>query len=241
MYTHYQTLQVSPRATAIEIKQAYRQLAKQHHPDVSGSSSDRIVAINAAYEVLSDPSRRRDYDRSLQRGSFETSGRSYGRSSDDADLADKISRNRANRQATPGRRATGPDLDAQLDLWLRTIYGPVDRSITAVLKPFKAQFIALSADPYDDRLMEDFTAYLLDCQRQLKKAERVFHSLPNPPAVAGMAASLYHCLNQLGDAIEEFDRYTTCYSEDYLHTGQELFKIAAGLQKEAKKQFKSFN
>lgn len=233
MSTHYQTLQVSPRATAAEIKQAYRQLAKQHHPDVSGSDPDRIVAINGAYEVLGDVRRRQEYDRSLQRGT----GENYGRPSDDADWADRVAQNRADRQP----RRPVQDLDAQLDLWLRSVYGPVDRSITAVLKPFKAQFVALAADPYDDRLMEDFTAYLLDCQRQVKKAERVFHSHPNPPAVAGIAANLYHCLNQLDDAIEEFTRYTTCYHEDYLHTGQELFKIAAGLQKAAKKQFKSFN
>jgi molecular chaperone DnaJ len=73
----------------------------------------------------------------------------------------------------------------------------------------------------------------------LKKAEKNFHALPNPGNLAGIAANLYYCLNQLGDAIEELHRYTTCYNDDYLHSGQELFRIAASLQKEAKKQLKS--
>jgi molecular chaperone DnaJ len=224
MKTYYQTLQVSPRATAPEIKQAYRQLAKQHHPDVSASSSDRFIEINAAYEILGDPRRKQDYDRSLQRDI-------------PLDLEEKLNKNRAERRTTHAVT----DIDSQIELWLNSVYAPVNRSITAIIKPFKNKLIELSADPYDDHLMGNFESYILECQRHLKKAERVFHNFPNPSNLAGIAANLYHCLNQISDAIEELTRYTTCYNEDYLHTGQELFKIAASLQKDAKKQLKSIS
>jgi molecular chaperone DnaJ len=225
--THYQTLQVNPRATTAEIKQAYRQLAKQHHPDVNQSSSsavDRIITINAAYEVLSDPRRKQDYDRSLQRNL-------------PTEIDERIANNRATRH--PKTKTAVPDIDSEIEIWLNSVYAPVNRSITAILKPFKTKLIELSADPFDDDLLGNFAAYLLDCQRHLKKAEQHFHSLPNPANLAGIASSIYYCLGRLGDAIEELNRYTTCYNDEYLHSGQELFKIAAGLQKEAKSQLKS--
>ncbi|WP_180365293.1 J domain-containing protein, partial [Candidatus Synechococcus spongiarum] len=48
----YTELGLSPTATAAEIKVAYRQLVKRHHPD-AGGDQQRIVAINLAYGVLS--------------------------------------------------------------------------------------------------------------------------------------------------------------------------------------------
>lgn len=65
--THYQLLGVSPVATPGEIQRAFRALAKKHHPDVSREpgAGERFARMSAAYEVLSDPAKRRDYDRSL--------------------------------------------------------------------------------------------------------------------------------------------------------------------------------
>ncbi|MFY9555177.1 MAG: DnaJ domain-containing protein [Blastocatellia bacterium] len=61
----YGMLGLTPRATANEIKSAYRRLARKYHPDVSASpdSAARFVQINYAYQVLSDPHRRSAYDR----------------------------------------------------------------------------------------------------------------------------------------------------------------------------------
>ena len=60
----YGILGLTPRATANEIKSAYRRLARKYHPDVSASSdaNARFVQINRAYQVLSDPRRRDAYD-----------------------------------------------------------------------------------------------------------------------------------------------------------------------------------
>jgi curved DNA-binding protein len=62
---YYATLGVGKTATDKEIKQAYRKLARKHHPDVNPgdkSAEARFKEINEAYEVLGDPDKRRKYD-----------------------------------------------------------------------------------------------------------------------------------------------------------------------------------
>jgi DnaJ-class molecular chaperone len=62
---YYQTLGVAKTATEKELKQAYRKLARKHHPDINPgdkASESRFKEINEAYEVLGDPEKRRKYD-----------------------------------------------------------------------------------------------------------------------------------------------------------------------------------
>jgi curved DNA-binding protein len=62
---YYRTLGVSKTATDKEIKQAYRKLARKHHPDVNPgdkAAESRFKEINEAYEVLGDPDKRRKYN-----------------------------------------------------------------------------------------------------------------------------------------------------------------------------------
>jgi molecular chaperone DnaJ len=61
----YQILGVSNDASAEDIKKAYRQLARELHPDVSADPSTevRFKEVTAAYEILSDPAKRQQYDR----------------------------------------------------------------------------------------------------------------------------------------------------------------------------------
>jgi molecular chaperone DnaJ len=60
----YQVLGVPSDASAEEIKRAYRKLARQYHPDVSQDpeADRRFKEINLAYQTLSDPAKRRQYD-----------------------------------------------------------------------------------------------------------------------------------------------------------------------------------
>jgi len=63
---YYETLGVSRNADSNQIKQAFRRLAREHHPDVNlgdRAAEARFKEINEAYQVLSDPEKREVYDR----------------------------------------------------------------------------------------------------------------------------------------------------------------------------------
>lgn len=231
---HYETLGISPTATQAQVKQAYRQLAKQFHPDAQNSESthEKIAQVNAAYEVLGDESERQRYD-VLRNGPRNGQRRSP---------ADRSRTSRTTTAQSHYRRqsaATKTTLEITIDQWLRSVYTPTDRLIGQIIKPLKAEIRALSADPFDDELMEAFQAYLETCRASLEKAQAKFKSMPNPAGVASGAANVYYCLNQLEDGIEDLERFTYTYDDSYLHTGQELFRISAGLKKEAKAEIKA--
>ncbi len=66
MKTLYDTLEVKKGATDDEIKKAYRKLARKYHPDANQGdkeSEERFKEVQAAYDVLSDPEKRKQYDR----------------------------------------------------------------------------------------------------------------------------------------------------------------------------------
>ena len=65
MNEYYRSLGVQPGATAEELKKAYRGLAKKYHPDLHPGDKEaeaRFKEINEAYETLSDPQKRKEYD-----------------------------------------------------------------------------------------------------------------------------------------------------------------------------------
>ena len=63
---YYAVLGVAREASAEEIKKAFRKLARKHHPDVAKDkqgAEETFKEINEAHEVLSDPEKRKKYDR----------------------------------------------------------------------------------------------------------------------------------------------------------------------------------
>lgn len=77
----YKRLGVAPTATDIEIKKAYRKLAKQYHPDLNpgdAQAETRFKEVNEAYETLSDPDKRKSYDAAQQPTRQEQPGKRPG-------------------------------------------------------------------------------------------------------------------------------------------------------------------
>jgi molecular chaperone DnaJ len=73
---HYEVLGVSRDATPDEIKKAYRRLARELHPDVNpgAEASERFKQVTHAYDVLSDPKQRQQYDLGGRGGGFGDQG-----------------------------------------------------------------------------------------------------------------------------------------------------------------------
>lgn len=74
MKDHYAALGLSPSATLADIKKAYRQQAALHHPDRNSAldAAARFRLVQAAYEVLSDPDKRKAYDDNRQRNLLDS-------------------------------------------------------------------------------------------------------------------------------------------------------------------------
>jgi curved DNA-binding protein CbpA len=67
MENHYNTLGIAPNATEDEIKKIYRSLAMRFHPDRNHApgAEARFKSITKAYEILSDPVKREEYNQSV--------------------------------------------------------------------------------------------------------------------------------------------------------------------------------
>jgi molecular chaperone DnaJ len=200
----YVVLGLQPDASPQEIKAAYRTLVKLHHPD-AGGDKNQILVLNAAMEALRERVR-------------SASNRSDVRSAGKGENGTVASGFNGRRRGASG--------DQLLLEWLEQVYAPIDCLLGQVIGPFPAQLRALAADPYDDRLMEDFCTFLAQSRRSLETVERLYQSRACPPSAHGFGLSLYHCLGQTQDALAELERYTMGYVDNYLHDGREMLREA---------------
>ncbi len=110
---YYDILGVARDASGDEIKRAYRTLAREHHPDVAddkSSAEHRFKEINEAYEVLSDPGKRAQYDRFGAVGNGASQPGDFGFGGGFGDIFDMF----FGTMRGPAARRAGPERGADL-------------------------------------------------------------------------------------------------------------------------------
>jgi len=126
---HYKVLGVDKKASADDIKKAYRKLARRYHPDKNpgdAKAEARFKEISAAHDVLGDPDKRKDYDRALA-NPFSSAGRAGGGGQPGfdaggfgdilSDLFGQATRGRGGAGGAPRTRAErGRDLEAEVSI-----------------------------------------------------------------------------------------------------------------------------
>ena len=106
---YYQVLGVPRNASQSEIRNAYRKLAKDHHPDRPGGSQVEFNRLQEAHDVLSDPNRRRQHDEALDLA--HAADQLAGLNLDFGSLDDELSQKRQERES---RGSGGPSLGERL-------------------------------------------------------------------------------------------------------------------------------
>ena len=148
----YEELGLKQNATQGEIKSSYRRLVKQHHPD-AGGEKDRFIAIQGAWEILNDPLKKKQYDKNLlqieQPYNFK---------------------NKNWEKKVNSEKYSSTIKDNEVQNWIKTIYNPINRFINQIIKPLGKEIKELSADPYDDELMEKFCSYISLSQKKNRKS-----------------------------------------------------------------------
>ena len=217
----YKELGLDKNATKSEIKSSYRSLVKQHHPD-AGGEKERFLAIQNAWETLNDPIKKEHYDRN-----FFSSNSSF----------DSLKENWEKKLNS--KKYNSSIKDKEVETWIKEIYTPINRLISQIIKPLNNEIKELSADPYDDQLMENFCSYVSLSQKKIEKVEKIYNKKLVPKSISNLGLDLYHCFSQVKDALSELDRYTQGYVDNYLFDGKEMIKEAKIIQSKMAKEKKN--
>ena len=125
----YQILKVQPSAKLEEIKKAYRKLVKIHHPDKGGDSAV-MLEINSAWEIL----KKKHKDLTFN----------------------KVNNSKVYNQNEYKRESHNYSNSEDIKKWFQNIYLPIDKSLGHIMNPLSSKIRDLSADPYDQILMDSF-------------------------------------------------------------------------------------
>lgn len=215
-------LGVQPEVSFLEIKRAYRRLAKSNHPDIhlskksdheTNRAHEFMMRLNEAYETLADKKKRAEYDMLIG-----ANGSGRGR-----------------------LRAPLEPLDEgeTRELFLRQIFHPSRTSIVKVLSKYKKQLTDLSLDIYDDLLVQEFEVYVDELESVLRKASTSLSSRRVPGSLDAGVQMMRYSIAQAADGLDELRRFCQNYDYDHLHMAQNLFKESNELSKKALQLTKS--
>ena len=223
MKNFYEELGLKKNANKNEIKSSYRSLVKKHHPD-AGGEKEKFLAIQNAWETLNDPIKKEKYDQQFHE--------SYTRSGE---------LNNNWEQQFNSKKFNSSIKDKEVQIWIKEIYTPINRLISQIIKPLNDEIKKLSADPYDDQLMENFCSYIRVSQKKIEKVDKIYNSQKVPNQISNLGLNLYYCFSQVKDALSELDRYTQGYVDNYLFDGKEMIKEAKRIQTKMSHETKNKN
>ena len=195
----YQILKVHPSAKLEEIKKAYRKLVKIHHPDKGGDSAV-MLEVNSAWEIL----KKKHKDLNLN----------------------KVNNSKLYTQNEYKRETNNHSKPEDLKKWFQNIYLPIDKLLGQIINPLGSKIRDLSADPYDEILMDSFCLYLEQSKNKITKIKEIYTSFACPSIIRDFSLDLYHCLSHVEDGINELERFTMGYVDNYLHDGKAMIAIA---------------
>ena len=195
----YQILKVHPNAKLEEIKKAYRKLVKIHHPDKGGDSAV-MLEVNSAWETL----KKKHKDLNLN----------------------KVNNSKVYKQNEYKRETKNYSKPEDIKKWFQSIYLPIDKLLGQIINPLSSKIRDLSADPYDQILMHSFCLYLEESKNKITKIKKIYTSFASPSMIRDFSLDLYHCLSHVEDGINELERYTLGYVDNYLHDGKAMIAIA---------------
>ena len=195
----YQILKVHPSAKLEEIKKAYRKLVKIHHPDKGGDSAV-MLEVNSAWEIL----KKKHKDLNLN----------------------KVNNSKLYNQNEYKREANNHSKPEDLKKWFQNVYIPIDKLLGQIINPLGSKIRDLSADPYDEILMDSFCLYLEQSKNKITKIKEIYTSFACPSIIRDFSLDLYHCLSHVEDGINELERYTMGYVDNYLHDGKAMIAFA---------------
>ncbi len=195
----YQILKVHPSAKLEEIKKAYRKLVKIHHPDKGGDSAV-MLEINSAWEILKKKHKDLNFN--------------------------KVNNSKVYNQNEYKRESHNYSNSEDIKKWFQNIYLPIDKLLGQIMNPLISKIRDLSADPYDQILMDSFCLYLEESKKKITKIKKIYTSFASPSIIRDFSLNLYHCLSHVEDGINELERYTLGYVDNYLHDGKAMIAIA---------------
>ena len=74
--------------------------------------------------------------------------------------------------------------------------------------------------------MDSFCSYLEQSKNKIEKVKRIYTSIVSPSLIKDFSLDLYHCLSQVEDGLNELERYTMGYVDNYLHDGKSMISEA---------------
>lgn len=210
----YQILGVSANVSSDEIKRAYRKLAKTQHPDAQAqlgtdehqAATEEMMRINEAYETLIDKAKRAEYDRII---GLDTPG-------------------------IKGRAVfTSQDEEHEREKYLHNVFHPSRSGIVRILGSYKKQLRELSADPYDDRLIEQFEEYVDKLEDALRKGSDALTRHPAPRSLNAAVQMMRYSIAQAADGLEELRYFCRNFDYNHLTVAESLFRISSELSKQS--------